>query len=292
MPLSLSASASLALTLLTIVNCLHFFAGGVAPGPEAPPHTCSLVMVNPSPDGSSAGQGPRLSCQGAAGEGGLQVAGGALWTQSGVAGQGALTISPLPEAETDRARLVFTCGGSVTHLQLQHSVLSGVQLSAKGPLLQLLNCSRVSFDNVTLSGLGAPSASGSSTPFGAVRVARTAAVRASRLSCTRVTGFRSWGCLLLEYVAPSGSEPTLTVSDSSVLNNTIGSASIDCSTAHGAVVLGSAGAQQLSPGVRVTVERSAFEGNVGGCGGALAATCDLVGRPGGLGTEGNPHGLC
>ncbi len=249
-------------------------AGLGGPGLDAPTHICSLILADVSPDGSSAGQVPRLSCQGPAGEGRLQVAGGALWTQPGAA-DGGVVVSPLGRSETDSARLAFTCGGSVTHLRLQHSVLSGIQLSAKGPLLQLLNCSRVSFDNVTLSGLGAP---GQGVKYGAVQVSGAAVVSLAHFSCSNVTGFTVWGCLLLEVAAVADAQPAVYITDSSFTDvSTVGSASSTCKV-FGAVVLDAAASTQQLPaaGLGVSMRRSIFERNAGGCGGALAVKCNLV----------------
>lgn len=99
-------------------------------------------------------------------------------------------------------RLGLVCGPGVQHLRVSHSVLRGLPLSIRGPVLQLVGCGAVSFHNVTLTHLTAPpGASPSLSPaYGAVHArGLVAGAWLSDVECSHVAGSHTWACFLLSF---------------------------------------------------------------------------------------------
>ncbi|GIL48625.1 hypothetical protein Vafri_5094 [Volvox africanus] len=104
---------------------------------------------------------------------------------------------------------------NVPHLKLVDSVVSGVPLSTSGPLLQCLNCSFLTAQNVTLQGLRRPANRSSTSHFGAVRVTGLRGANLESIRCSEVRGAMGWACVLLQ----AWSDAAIYIRDSLFDNN-------------------------------------------------------------------------
>ncbi|GLI62650.1 hypothetical protein VaNZ11_005318 [Volvox africanus] len=106
---------------------------------------------------------------------------------------------------------------NVPHLKLVDSVVSGVPLSTSGPLLQCLNCSFLTAQNVTLQGLRRPAHLSSTSHFGAVRVTGLRGASLESIHCSEVRGAMGWACVLLQ----AWSDAAIYIRDSLFDNNAV-----------------------------------------------------------------------
>ncbi|EFJ43307.1 hypothetical protein VOLCADRAFT_96558 [Volvox carteri f. nagariensis] len=103
---------------------------------------------------------------------------------------------------------------NVPHLKLVDSVISGVPLSDVAPLLQCLNCSRLTAQNVTIKALQRPS---NKAPFGAVRITGLQDAILEGIECSNIRDAMGWACILIQAQAKS----SIIVRDSSFLSNSV-----------------------------------------------------------------------
>ncbi|GIL48618.1 hypothetical protein Vafri_5090 [Volvox africanus] len=114
---------------------------------------------------------------------------------------------------------------NVPHLKLVDSVVSGVPLSTSGPLLQCLNCSFLTAQNVTLQGLRRPANRSSTSHFGAVRVTGLRGANLESIRCSEVRGAMGWACVLLQ----AWSDAAIYIRDSLFDNNAVGDDAVESS---------------------------------------------------------------
>ncbi len=215
---------------------LSHIAGGLPPPAldTAPDQECSISLVGAAPSGRV--QPPNtlaVSCRGSPGgvqlllSPWLQAAAAASTNGSAPAAQsatrdrsglpdvriGGVEVAGAPEEGPGRGsggsgeeagdwRLALVCSPGTTHLRLYDSLVWKVPLSTRGPVLQLVGCGAVSFDNVTLTELTAlPGASADTAPaYGAVHArGLVAGARLSGVECSEVAGSHTWACFLLSF---------------------------------------------------------------------------------------------
>ncbi len=288
-------------------------AGGPPPPPAldtAPDQECSISLVGTPPSGPGGPTWPAntlvVSCRGSPGgvqlllSPWLQAAAAASANASAPAAQNATRdrsglpgvrisgaeVAGAPEEgpgrgsggsgeEAEDWRLALVCGPGTTHLRVHDSVVGGVPLSTRGPVLQLVGCGAVSFDNVTLTELeGRPWNFLDFAPaYGAVHArGLMAGARLSDVECSDVSNAHTWACFLLSFdegvqrdageqgqpqqPSPAVAQPTVEITNS-LFRNTEVQANL-LTTLRGTALL---------PSVAVALNRNQQAGE--GCGGGM-----------------------